>query len=73
MDERAGCIKFFEQEKFKHENGTVFTGKDLGIRCAHLKLDHLYAIKSVYEDIKRRQGYDKASKYFMGATKTVKV
>lgn len=73
LNERAGAIKFFELEGFKHKDGSLFTGEDLGIRCAHLKLDHLYMIQSEYKDIKNRKGYDAAAKYFMGATKTVRV
>ena len=73
LNERAGAIKFFQDEKFKHEDGTLFTGKDLGIRCSHLTQDHLYHIMSVYKDKKHRDGYEEARWYFMGATKTKKL
>lgn len=73
LDERAGAIKFFQDQKFKHKDGTLFTGKDLGIRCGHLTIEHLYVVQSVYKDIKRREGYEKAAKYFFGITKTQKI
>ncbi len=73
LDERAGAIKFFQDKKFKHKDGSLFTGKELGMRCAHLTLRDLYHIQSVYKDIEHRQGREKAARYFMGITKTQKV
>lgn len=68
LDERAELIKFFYEQGFTHKNGTRFTKAQLGIRCAHLKPDHLYRIKSEYLDKKHRG--ENAGYYFMGATKT---
>ena len=68
--ERSTLLRFFQDQKFKHKDGTLFTGKELGMRCAHLTLRDLYHIQSVYKDIEHRQGREKAGAHFMSSTKT---
>ena len=68
--ERSGLIKYFTDRHFTHRNGTLFTAKQIAVRCSHLTLQELYYIKSVHTDINNRKGSEAAAKYFMGATKT---
>ena len=70
LNERSGLIKYFTDRHFTHRNGTLFTAKQIAVRCSHLTLQELYYIKSVHTDINNRKGSEAAAKYFMGATKT---
>jgi len=63
LSERAELVKWL-CEKLKKEP------KVIGIRVAHLSLDHLYVIQSEYKDISRRRGVEAARKFLWAITRT---
>lgn len=63
IDERAELIQFLSK-KMEREPKVV------GIRAAHLTLDHLYVIQSEYKDIVNRRGLEAGRKYLWAITRT---
>jgi hypothetical protein len=65
LSERAELVKWVS-EKLQREP------KMVGVRVAHLSLDHLYVIQSEYKDISRRRGNEAARRYLWAITRTNK-
>lgn len=68
--ERSELIRFFHENLFD-KSGKPYTAQRIAIKLAHLSIDDLYYLKSVFSDVLRRSGQTAAQKYFWWSLKSV--